>query len=188
MFLARCWMLAVGLCLAAAPAARGAVVVPVNFSGGSGAPLTITLPLSITYVVTSVPAGGILFDFKSVGNLFGGTVNVSGAMTYTTNGGAPNTITAATTATTAAAIAPTDLLLYHNPATSAAQNDTIVLSGSVTTTNNFAGAPPASGLYTATLVDQSGSQVGIGVIPEPGSITLLAAGAITLLTRRRKSC
>src|SRR5688500_5438005 len=86
-------VLAGGLLLAGplAPAARAALV-PMSFSGGSGSPLTITLSEPVGYTVTAPPFIGVLFDFKRVGNVFGGTLNVSGTITYTVNGGAPITI------------------------------------------------------------------------------------------------
>jgi hypothetical protein len=176
------------LLIAVAPLARAAVLVPLTFSGGGGTPLTITVTQPITYVVTATPAGGILFDFKSVGNLFNGTVNVTGSMTYSVNGGAANTITTGTTGAAAGTIAATDLLLFHNPATAAALNNTIVLSaGSVTTAVNVGSAAPANGSFAATLVDQSGNQVGTGSVPEPATATTLAAAtALTLLQRRRR--
>jgi hypothetical protein len=183
--------LAVCLLLAGplAPGAAGAVLIPMTFSGGSGSPLTITLPQPVSYTLTTPPAGGILFDFKGLGNLFGGTVNVSGTMTYAVNAGPANTITAATTGAAAGAITATDVLLFHNPATAAALADTILLSaGSVTTAVNVAAAPPANGGYLAILVDQSGNQVATGVgVPEPASVSILAAlGALTLVARRRR--
>jgi hypothetical protein len=170
------------------PSARAALV-PMTFSGGGGSPLTITLPQPVTYTVTTAPSIGALFDFKGVGNLFGGTLNVSGTLTYTVNGGAPITInTGDTGAATGAAIAANDLILFHNPLPGAALGNTIVLSaGSVTTAINIPAAAPANGSYAAILVDPNGVQVGVGDVPEPAAVALLAAAAApALLARRRR--
>src|SRR4051794_8510659 len=146
--LARFWAAALAVCLMfagpLAPAARAASI-PLTFSGGSGSPLTITLPQPVTYSITSPPTGGVLFDFKGVGNVIGGTVNVSGTMTYTINGGAPISINVGSTNVSAGTIAANDLLLNRNPAPGAALGDVFVLSaGSVTTAVNIASAAPAN--------------------------------------------
>jgi hypothetical protein len=188
--LARLWAsaaLAVCLLLAGplAPAAHAASI-PLTFTGGSGSPLTITLAQPATYTVATAPTGGSLFDFKGVGNVFGGAVNVSGTMTYTINGGAPISINVGSTNTPAGTIAVNDLLLNKNPVPGgAALGDVFVLSpGSVTTAVNVSSAAPANGSYPATLVDPNGNQIAVGV-PEPASLSLLAVGGLALLARRR---
>ena len=175
------------LLLAALVPAAHADSAPLTFSGGSGSPLTITLPQPVTYVVTSGPAGA-LFDFEGVGNIFGGTLNLSGTLNYTINGGAPISINAGNTGSTTGTIAPTDLILFHNPLPGNVNiGDTIVLSaGSVTTAINIPAAAPANGNYSAILVDPSGNQIGTGVVPEPASISMLALGGLALLARRRR--
>jgi hypothetical protein len=87
-------------------------LIPLTFSGGGGTPLTMTLPQAITYMVTAPPTISAPFDFKGVGNIFGGTLNVSGTGSYTVNGGFPLSINARDTG---AAIASDDLILFHNP-------------------------------------------------------------------------
>jgi len=138
--------------------------IPLTFSGGSGSPLTITLNEPVTYTVTAPPTIGFLFDFRGVGNVFGGTVNVSGTMTYSVNGGAPISINAGDTGFPAGAIAANDLILFHNPLPAAALGALVTLSpGSLSTSINIAAAAPASGLYDAILVDPNGVQVGVGM-------------------------
>jgi hypothetical protein len=177
--------LAVVLFITSLVSAAHAGLVPLTFSGGSGAPLTITLPQPVTYTVTSGP-GSALFDFKAAGNVFGASVNVSGTMTYSVNGGAPITINVANTGTSAGSIAANDLLLFHNPAPGVNVGDTIVLSaGSVTTAINIPAAAPINGSYSAILVNSNGDQIGTGVVPEPASISMLALGGLALLARRR---
>lgn len=167
------------------PAARAAAV-PLTFSGGSGSPLTITLTQPVTYTITTAPAIGVIFDFKSVGNVFGGTLTASGTMSYTVNGGAPIAINVGDTGLPTGTIAANDLLLFRNPLPAASLGDVIVLSGSVTTAINIPAAAPANGSYSAVLVDPNGAQVGVGV-PEPTALAVLAAGGVALLARRRRS-
>ena len=172
-----------------APAAQ-AGNASVTFGGGSGSPLSITLSQPISYTVTAAPSVGGLFDFKGVGNVFGGSVIVSGTMTYSVNGGAPVSINVGNTGTSMGAIAPNDLLLFHNPLPGGvALGDTIVLSaGTVTTAVSVPSAAPASGSYSAILVDPNGLQIGTGTaIPEPASLSLLAACAGPLVLARRRS-
>src|SRR3954463_9064141 len=118
MSLARCWGFTIAVCLlligTTGVAHASLVPVPLTFSGGGGTPLTITLPQAVTYPVNAAPAGGILFDFTNVGNIFGGTVNASGSLTYAVNGGAATTITAGTTGATGGAITINDLFFFHN--------------------------------------------------------------------------
>ena len=168
-----------------APAHAAAILL--NFSGGSGSPLTITLAQPVTYTIDVAPTGGILFDFESVANLFGGTVNLSGTMTYTINGGTPISIDRFSNGTTGGTIAATDFVLFKQPASAAALGNVVVLSpGTLTTAINIAAAAPASGSYSAILVDQTGTQVAVGV-PEPAAISLLVFGGLCCLARRRRT-
>jgi hypothetical protein len=168
--------LAAGLLLAG-PLTRAvqADAIPLTFSGGSGSPLTITLNEPVTYTITAPPSIGFLFDFKGVGNVFGGTLNVSGTMTYTVNGGAAISINAGDTGFPVGAIAANDLILFHNPLPAAALGDVVTLSpGSLTTAINIAAGAPASGPYDAILVDPNGAQVSVGVssMRTPGDFDL----------------
>ena len=67
--------------------------VQVNFSGGSGTPLTITLPQSVSYTVTGFPGNaGELFVFQGTGHLLSGNVGAGGSLSFTQNAGAPSSI------------------------------------------------------------------------------------------------
>jgi hypothetical protein len=64
----------------------------------------------------------------------------------------------------------------------------IVLSpGTLTTAVNIPSAAPASGSYSAILVDSNGNQVGVGVVPEPATVSLLVFGVLFCLRRCRRS-
>lgn len=66
--------------------------VQVNFSGGSGAPLS----MAITYTVTSdTPNPVAAFVFLDVGNFLGGVTGANGSLSYTTNDGSALAINSA---------------------------------------------------------------------------------------------
>jgi len=179
--LARLWALAVALVLLAPLAHAG--LVPLTFSGNTNAPLTINIPQPITYTITSGPALPV-FDFKAVGNIIGGSANVSGTLAYTINGGAPISLNIINTNTSQGSIATNDLVFFHNNNIATVNaGDIVVLTGSATTAINVSG-PPGSGSYSAILVDPNGAQIGAGNVPEPASIGVLALAGITLLARR----
>src|SRR5215204_185298 len=63
--------------------------VQVNFSGGSGGPLTVTLPQAVLFTVTNDTPGAVAnFVFQGAGNVTGSSVRgAAGSLSYTTNGG-----------------------------------------------------------------------------------------------------
>jgi hypothetical protein len=138
--------------------------VQVNFSGGSGAPLTITLPQAVSFTVTNDTPGAVVdFVFQGVGNFIGGSALVSGSLSYTTNGGSPLAINIAGTFPLGV-VTTNDLSLFRNSSPGVGQGDVLLLSsGSVTTNANITAAAPPSGLYSAIFVDVNGVQLGVGV-------------------------
>ncbi len=146
--------------------------VQVNFSGGSGTPLTITLPQSVSYTVVTGPSTlEVTFVFQGTGNMFSGTVGAGGSLSFTRNAGSPFPINDAQQFN-APPFTLNDLSLYAStfPVTAINVNDVFLLSaGSVTTTTNIAAAAPASGLYSTILTDGAGHKMGDGTaVPEPG--------------------
>jgi len=143
--------------------------VQVNFSGGSGTPLTITLPQAVSFTVTNDTAGSVAdFVFQGVGNFIGGSAGVSGTLSYTTNGGGLLAIDRAGTFPLGI-VTGNDMSLFKNSSPGVNLGDVLVLSsGSVTTSVNISAAAPPSGLYSAIFVDINGTQLGVGTaVPAP---------------------
>ena len=150
---------------ALAPSSHAANV-QVNFSGGSGSPLTITLPRSVAFTVTNdTPSNNAVFVFQGVGNFVGGVAAATGSLSYTTNGGSPLAINSAGTIALGVVTA-NDLSLFKQASPSVGAGDVLLLSsGSVTTSANITAAAPPSGLYAAIFVDVNGTQLGVGSLP-----------------------
>jgi hypothetical protein len=174
-----------GLAITGSSAHAG--LVQVNFSGGSGTPLTITLPQPVSYTVTGFPGtAGEIFVFQGTGHLLSGNVGAGGSLSFTQNAGAPNSINNAIQLVQDN-VTLNDLDLYDGSPPGLNHNDVFLLSaGSVTTTTNIAAAAPPSGLYSTILTDGSGLKTGDGTaLPEPAALSLLALAAPILLARRR---
>lgn len=176
----------IGLGLAFAAPCRGALIpFQVNFSGGNGSPVTITLPQALTTTVTNTaPNVGPFFVIQGV-NWGGGAISVSTTLSYTIDGTSPVPINAMS-----GGAGGVDLRLFQenlNDWVSLNVNDVLVLSsGTMTTQASFSGPAPASGLYTGILVDKDGNQQGVlAPVPEPSSLCLIAVAVPLLLTRRR---
>ena len=78
--------------LATLGAAHAHAQADLTFSGGNGAPLSLTLNAPVTYLVMTAPDGtASFFVFQGVGNIFGGGQigdTVSSTITFTINVGA----------------------------------------------------------------------------------------------------
>lgn len=165
-----------------------AASVLLSFSGGSGSPLTITLAQPVTYTVDVVPANFLFFDFENVLKIFNSTasMNISGTMVFTINGGGPNVLDVLTNGQTEGTIAPADFILWKNGTPTVALGDVVVLFPGTLTTTVTSLPAPASGLYSAILVDSAGTQIAAGV-PEPAGLSLLVVGGWCCLVRRRRT-
>jgi hypothetical protein len=148
-----------------------------SFSGGNGAPLTLTLAQPINYVINANHGPyQPTFFFAGPNALFPLPVVLSGNIFFTVNGGAPQAVALAS-------FGSTGMTLAQNTAGSVFFGDSITLSaGTLVTTGSFFGSAPASGSYV-TYVPGSGatgpwvSTFGVPV-PEPGSVALaVTAGA-----------
>ena len=97
--------LAAALSLVTLGASHARAQAMLAFSGGSGAPLTLTLNAPVTYFITTASGSGgaPFFDFQGVGDVFGSSPYVSGTVTFTINGGAAHTFSYLASGTPAAA-------------------------------------------------------------------------------------
>ena len=170
-----------------------------TFSGGNGAPLTLTLNAPVTYVITTAADAynGPSFNFQGVGNVFHlsnvGTA-ASGTIAFTINGRAAQTVNTLNSGYGYGDLTAADAYIY-GAMPGVAVGDTVVLqAGTLTTSGNFAGAPPASGSYPTFIFDGYGDRLDVvngvaGPVPEPSTWALLAVGtaAFTLALRQRRS-
>jgi hypothetical protein len=169
---------------AAAPALADPVAV--DFSGGSGTPLTITFatPTNFT-VVNDTPFTNAYFVIRDVGALFGGTLAANPTtLSYTLNGGGAVPINFMGQQPFGT-VDTNDFLLFNQtnfPATTL--GDQFVLSAGSATTSSFsvASPPPADGVYNVVVVDGQGNVL----VPEPASLGLLGVAALALARRPRR--
>lgn len=163
--------------------------VMVNFSGGGGAPLSLTLPQPLSYTINANGTGGPFFIFDGAGNVFAGaSQTLTGDITYAIDGGSPTAITFMNSGAAVNSMTPDDLFMNPTglPGETIGQVFTLT-AGTLTTTSNVAAAAPPSGFYETWIVNNSGVKVSAnGVIaPEPTTLGLLSLAAIGLMRRRR---
>lgn len=170
--------------------------VVLNISGGSGTPLSFTLPNPVTYTITQT-APGPFFVFQGAGDLFGAIAwAVTGSITYSVNGGAAQTVNSVSSGFAAGAVASNDLFFYKTGVLpTLTVGDTVVLTaGTLSTSINFAGATPASGNFQTFIVPTSGANISTfgttvgGSVPDGSSTAaLLGLGLLGLFSFARIS-
>jgi hypothetical protein len=132
-----------------------------TFSGGSGAPLSITLRISVIYTQTA-PCPNPVPIFRNVGNVFSGnppfgaTVQGSGTMIYSVNGGFSRNMTTANSGFSFNDVSTNDVIINYP----SSGNDPSLPSGTVgalhagtfTTNGNVTAAAPSNGSFTTFLI------------------------------------
>ncbi len=170
--------------------------VVLNFSGGGGTPLSMTLASPVSYTITQAVGGSSApaFIFQGTGNPFlNASRPVIGSITFSVNGGAAQTITTANSGIALGAVGFNDTYFFGT-LLPFALGDTVLLSaGALTTTANIAGAAPAGGDFQSFISTGSGTNIStfgttVGNAPDAGSTAaLLGLGLLGLLSFTRIS-
>jgi hypothetical protein len=155
-----------------------------TFSGGSGTPLSTTLQTSVIYTVNNEacvgPSNGPIFIFDEVGNPFriSGSI-VTGTITFSINGGPPQSITTENSGANVNAVSPNDLFI-EGALPDLSVGDTVVLSaGTVTTNTTVASARPNNGSFPTFIVNDGGVRCSTnGVAATPTAATVSLSGRV----------
>ena len=168
--------------------------IALEFSGGSGAPLSITIvePVMFTVNVPQGVSGSPAFLIEDIGEIFAGftLTGLSGDVTFTVNSGAPVAMSSLYGGLNAVTPDLNDLLLT-GATSSMADGDVIILSaGTLTTNAAVAAAAPTAGDYNMYFYDME-TMLRAGTdgttVPEPSAAVLAGlAGAGIALRRRRR--
>jgi hypothetical protein len=166
-----------------------ATTVHLEFSGGAGLPLTVTIGSPITLTIQQ-SSDEIYFTFKGVGNIFATPGDGSGTTGYTTSNGDSGTFTAFDSGLNQGDTAAVDAFFYTEASTvSVDPGDTVtLLAGSFTTAFGISSTPPANGNYTIFVANLFGTD--ISSVPEPREYALAFAvllGSLILLRRRGRA-
>ncbi len=169
--------------------------VALSFSGGNGAPLSITLDGPVSFVITtSAPVGfAPAFIFQNVGNVIPTLDSGGGTIAFNINSGALfPPLNLAATGTNGNDVTANDLFLFNLAAfPGVTLGDVVTLSaGTYVTSSNIAAAPPANGLYASFIISATDSRISTFAapvaVPEPGSIALVSVGALGLIACGRR--
>jgi MYXO-CTERM domain-containing protein len=163
--------------------------VPVEFSGGNGAPISITLPYPVSFTTfDATSAFGFAFMIQGTPDPFGNTFpTLTGDITYSVDGGGPEPLIYANSGQFVNAIMG-DIYFLGNEITYPTGLSVVLSAGTLTTTSNFGAAPPVSGSYEIFILRDNGSFIsGPGVaVPEPAGLGLLAVAAALGMRRRAR--
>ncbi len=180
--------------LLAAPLASVSAQANLNFSGGNGSPLIITLSTPVQYTITtsfSAPE----FVFVGTGNVFTTALPAfTGSMNFSVNGVGAYGLTQIGSGVLVGDLTPTDAFLFgFDVMPPLAVGDVVRLNaGTLTSTMNFPALAPANGAYETFIAQDGGdrrSTFGVAttsVVPEPASFALMGAGLLALVGVRAR--
>ena len=178
---------------AAAPSSSALAQANLSFSGGSGAPLTLTLSGDVSYTITGTvaPGNGPIIAFDGVGDFTANSfLSVAGDLTFSVNGGGPLTLDTLRSGFQGGSITADDAYLFSlSSLPGLAIGDVVVLSsGFLTTTANFSNPAPAGGNFGSYLTDGNGNSVAVAAVPEPSTwaLALGGLGVLGLVQGRRR--
>jgi MYXO-CTERM domain-containing protein len=174
--------------LAFAGAARASAIVV--FGGGSGAPLSTTLSLPVSYTINAaLTSNAPFFVLQNAGNPLHSQRGDTGTISYSVNGGATHTITAENSGAAVGSIGTNDLFFFGTSSTLAIGDVVTLSAGTITTTDNVTDPAPAGGSFNTFITDGNGVQVSTAgvTVPEPAMLGLIALGGAALLRFRRRA-
>jgi hypothetical protein len=156
------------------------------FSGGSGSPISLTLTQPVVFTITTTTNNNFLyFTFQNAGNPFNQNFfATTGDITFTINGGAPQSIDEISSGFNSADTGLNDVFIDNGTTMfSVAAGDVIQLNaGTETTNSSIAAAAPMDGSYSAFIGDDAGNQIStLGEpVPEPQAVALVVVGGLGL--------
>lgn len=179
------------VCILGLPVAAQALI-PIQFSGGNGTPLTVTFPSPVLFTANeAVPSLYFGIDGVDAGGSYIDS-GLSGDLTVSYNGGSAVQIDGSQGNYSGGPLAPDNLFFWAGSLTSpgAAAGDTFLLSaGSFTTSSNVAGVL-TSGLYDIYITsgDAFPYDITVSSVPEPSTYALCLGllGLGLAIWRRRR--
>ncbi len=179
----------------AAPLFSASAQANLNFSGGNGNKLTITLLTPVEYTINTAPAFAYpSFVFKGTGDVFQGLPSFTGSMNFSVNGVGAFGLTQIGSGYTGGAPVGADAFLFGFDFTQPLMiGDVVRLNGgTLTSTLNFAAVAPTSRAYETFLAEDGGdkrSSFGVSttsVVPEPATFALMGVGLLALVAVRTR--
>lgn len=153
-----------------------------SFSGGSGSLLSMTLAQSVNYVMTTTTFTTPTFLFDEVGDIFGDNIhNVTGDITFSINGGAPQSLFGMNSGITFQSATPNDLYIFGGQANFTIGDIVTLNAGTLTTTTSVAAPAPPAGSYATWVTDDLAGKISSNgvAVPEPSIGALIALAGVT---------
>lgn len=169
--------------------------VAVSWSGGNGAPLSVTFAEPVEFLVVDTPTGrNPTFVMAGVGDLFGEDLTLTTGLTFSVNGGSDFDITGWRSGSIWTPLV-SDYMWFWGSLPGVTLGDVVTLNAGTLTGGaryelsgrvSYEGAPPANGSIEMFIMDENGRRLGDAVsIPEVSSASLVGLGMLGMLRRRR---